>query len=768
MTSLKELEACQQLLSTYPEPPQPRQPKKRVFKRVLTGAVGAGLLYIALALFVLPDLPFPGGGYDKLVGREQPATSWHEKRVPIEVLNEIMMATPDVEKIRESSYYYTQAPHLGGKNLTQMEWTRDLWESYGIKSEIVTYDMYANYPKGHRLGMVKASGELIYEAKLEEDVFKEDPTSSHPDKIPTFHGYSASGNVTAEFVYANYGTFADYADLQAAGIDFRGKIVLCRYGGIFRGLKVKRAEELGAIGVVLFTDPGDDNGITELAGYAAYPEGPARAPSSVQRGSVQYLSIQPGDPTTPGYASKPGAHRQDPQHFIPSIPSLPISYEAAIPILKQLNGHGPSAKKFERPQWQTGGLWHKGVDYSIGPAPGIQLNLYNEQEYVTTPFWNVIGKIPGYIKDETVILGNHHDAWIVGGAGDPNSGSAALNEVARSFGKMQEAGWKPARTIMLASWDGEEYGLLGSTEWVEDHAKELANGALAYLNVDVAATSFDFAAGANPLLDGLLHRATAKIVDPESASKGNISATVHDVWSKKIATLGSGSDYTAFQDFLGIPSIDMGFSDYSKTKTVYHYHSNYDSFAWMERFGDPGFRYHVAVAKIWGLIALELSESSVVPFSASNYASGLESYLHKIQSSLSSSADPGLTAALGNLQQTIDSFAAIAKDYDEKAARLAEALSRPQPLWHRILLWYKARKINTGYKLLDRAFCYDKGLDERGWFKHVVYAPGKWTGYAGDTFPGIVENIGDKDWEGARRWVGIVGDAINRAKKTLE
>lgn len=330
----------------------------------------------------------------------------------------------------------------------------------------MAYETYINYPLGHRLAMLERSKghhaeshhwKVTYEATLEEDVLDEDPSTALENRIPVFHGYSASGNVTAPFVYVNYGTYQDFEDLVKANISLAGNIALARYGGIFRGLKVKRAQELGMVGCVIFTDPGDDGEVTAEHGYDTYPNGPARNPSSVQRGSVQFLSVAPGDPTTPGYPSKPGVPRQPVDGAIPSIPSLPISYAEAIPILKALHGHGPKAKNFNQYWTRNTGLGYKGVNYNIGPSPdSVVLNLVNEQNYTITPQWDVIGIINGSIPDEVVVVGNHRDAWIAGGAGDPNSGSAVLNEVIRSFGKALEQGWKPLRTIVFASWDGEE------------------------------------------------------------------------------------------------------------------------------------------------------------------------------------------------------------------------------------------------------------------------------------------------------------------------
>ena len=293
---------------------------------------------------------------------------------------------------------------------------------FGVDSaEVVAYDIYINYPVDHRLALLEpienesAKGHqprynLKHEFNLEEDVLEEDPTTGLDDRIPTFHGYSANGNVTAQYVYVNFGTFADYDDLVKANVSLKGKIAVAKYGRIFRGLKVKRAQELGMVGAVLYDDPQEDGEMTEENGYKPYPEGPARNPSAIQRGSVQFLSILPGDPTTPGYPSLPGAPREDPHLSIPSIPSLPISYSDAIILLKGLNGHGLKASDFNE-YWQGGKLGSKGVEYNIGPSPPeLVLNLVNEVEYVTTPLWNTIGVINGTIKDEVIIMGNHRDA----------------------------------------------------------------------------------------------------------------------------------------------------------------------------------------------------------------------------------------------------------------------------------------------------------------------------------------------------------------------
>ncbi|KAK5132887.1 hypothetical protein LTR08_008407 [Meristemomyces frigidus] len=682
-------------------------------------------------------------------------------------LKQILESTPDASKAREWSKYYAAGPHLAGKNLSQAEWTQDRWQEWGVKSEIVSYDVYINYPLDHRLALL-ADGEVSFEATLEEDVLEEDPTTSLPDRVPVFHGYSASGDVTAPYVYCNYGTYEDFEELQKANISLAGKIAFIKYGGIFRGLKVKRASDLGMVGAIIYSDPGDDGEMTEENGHKPYPEGPARNPSSVQRGSVEYLSVAPGDPTTIGYPSLPGAPRQSVDGKIPDIPSLPVSYAEALPFLKALNGHGPNASSFSA-DWQTGGLAYKGVDYSIGPTPdSITINLMNKQEYVTTPLWNVIGIINGSISDEVIVIGNHRDAWIAGGAGDPNSGSAALNEVIRSFGTALSAGWKPLRTIVFASWDGEEYGLIGSTEWVEEYLPWLSEATVAYVNVDVGAIGPYFRTAAAPVLNQAIYDITAQVQSPNQTVKGQ---TVRDIWNGHISTMGSGSDFTAFQDFAGIASIDVGFgTPGGPDSPVYHYHSNYDSFHWMDTYGDPGFLYHVTIAKIIGLLIAKLVEEPVVSFSAADYAAGLEKYLTSVKdlAHRSSIDDTASKHIFSVLDKAVAGFRKASTAFDENAGALSALLASSAVPESSVELFKSVRTVNSKYKLLEREFLYAPGLDSRTWFKHVVFAPGLWTGYAGATFPGLVEALDDGNSTAIAKWVAIIEEKIVGATGLLE
>ncbi|TGO53649.1 hypothetical protein BOTNAR_0290g00110 [Botryotinia narcissicola] len=683
---------------------QPRQRyQHNTIRRFFTIAATCCLI-VAVVLFLLPLSFIP-----------RHHRHWHHDKhhgessaITYEELQQILLDTPKAEKAREWSKYYTSGPHVAGTNLSQVTWTQERWQEFGIESEVVAYDVYLNYPRGHRLALYeKTKGKdskveelkIKFEASLEEDILEEDETT----------------------VLLN--------------VSLEGKIAIARYGGIFRGLKIKRAQELGMVGTILFSDPGDDGSNTEENGAIAYPDGPARNPSSVQRGSAQFLSVAPGDPTTIGYPSKPGVPRQPVDGKIPSIPSLPISYVDALPILKSLNGIGPAPKDLNKWWDRNLGLAYKGVEYNIGPSPDILvLNLVNDVEYVTTPIWNLIGVINGTLSDEVIVIGNHHDAWIVGGAGDPNSGSAALNEVVRSFGVAVSKGWKPLRTIVFASWDGEEYGLVGSTEWVEEYLPWLNNANVAYINCDVGTSGPKFSASASPLHNKALGEILSLVQSPNQTIPGQ---TVGDLWNGLISTMGSGSDFTAFQDYAGIPSIDLGFgpdvNHEGGEKAVFHYHSNYDSFYWMDIYGDPGFHYHEAMSKIWALYTAKMVESPVISFNATDYANALQGYISKTEAKLdsimigSSTEEqdeearfrPTSIATKGDINTLKLSFkglhnrATALKDaairHDSTAAVLAEQVGQDIPWWKivsKVKLYNQIRTVNEKYKYFERKFLY--------------------------------------------------------------
>nr|AJD23169.1 glutamate carboxypeptidase [Onygena corvina] len=625
------------------------------------------------------------------------------------------------------AYYYTHGLHIAGTNRSMAQWTADKWAESGFTSSVVSYDVYLNYPVSHSLSLTHSDGST-WKASLEEDVLAKDDTTSYPDRVPTFHGYSASGNASAEYVYIGRGQKVDFQRLLELGVDLKGKIAIARYGGPFRGLKVKNAQEHGMIGCIIFTDPADDGNVTVAKGHKAYPDGPARNPSSVQRGSVQFLSTYPGDPTTPGYPSRPDSPRVDKSPVVPKIPSIPISQLDAEPILAALDGHGIAGQKVNRTRW-VGAL---NTTYSTGPAPGVKLSMSNVMHDTYTPIWNSIGIINGTEQDEVVILGNHRDAWIVGGAADPNSGSAVMIELAKAFGKLQAAGWKPKRTIVLCSWDGEEYGLVGSTEWVEEYLPWLKASTIAYLNVDVAVSGPLPDVGATPELHKIAIEAMKKVVWPY---KGRRDTSMYDIWKTlnggEIEVLGSGSDYTSFLHN-GIASLDVGAGGDGSTDPVYHYHSNYDSYHWMSTFGDPGFHTHVAVGQFLGLLAYHLSTDEIAPLDVTNYGIEMTKYYQKLKKYVAASQYKDLDA-VSKLQRKAR--------YHRSNRKLVKHL-------------------NSVYRDFGRGFVSQGGLPDREFYKHMLYAPGLDTGYAPTTFPGVTEAIDAKNRTRAAEFVERASNAI--------
>ena len=714
----------------------------------------------------------------------------------------ITMSSIDTEDLKLWSQNYTRKSHLAGQGKDLADWTNDKFQEFGLDSEIVPYYVYLNYPGKSSLQLVdKDAGSIVFEASLKEDVLKEDPTTGNSDGVPVFHGYSANGSATAQFVYANYGRKEDFELLADLGVEVKDKIVLVRYNKIFRGLKVKHAQDLGAVGVVIFSDPTDDEGIDFAHGAKPYPKGPARNPSSVQRGSVGFLSYGPGDPTTPGYASKKNAARKDPYDLIPSIPSLPISYADAIPILKELNGKGPAPKDFDK-TW--GGILD-GVSYNVGPSINL-LSINNNQEFGIHPIHNVIGKFEGILSEQAIVVGNHRDAWISGGAGDPNSGSAVLLSLAKALGQLKQKGWRPLRTIILASWDGEEYALLGSTEWGEDNAKYLKDKVLAYINLDVAVSGSYFTAGASPSLNELLRRVTTSVPYPSGG-------TIYEHWKKhsnnRISTLGTGSDYTVFLDHLGIPSINFGFKP-GAGDPIYHYHSNYDSFHWMNTFVDTDWKLHAAAAQIYSLLTLSLADKNEVDLAFEEYGTVLKNGLHKILEQHKVEDLPLLNSNNNNhnnhnhhdnnnnnnnrnhnnrhgnrshckasttkeylqcLQSSIDNFISAGKEFDQYSAKLIDSFNQDYPWFQyhkKLVALIKLQIRNLKVSYLERVFLVNQGLDNRPWYKHILFAPNRYLGYGGTVFPGILESLEDNDPHNFIKWSVLCSSALEAASSILK
>ncbi|KAI7872319.1 hypothetical protein BDF14DRAFT_1751934 [Spinellus fusiger] len=637
---------------------------------------------------------------------------------------------------------YASETHIAGSNndKKQAEWTRDKFIEFGIDTEIATYWPLLNYPTQHRLAVVSGPKEFHYEASLTEDIVDEDPTSKEQNAVPAFHGYSKNGSATGPVVYANYGRPEDFEYLLKKGIRLNGTIALMRYGGIFRGLKVKAAEDYGCIGALIYSDPIDDGPVgkedSKSSPAKAYPEGPWRSSSSIQRGSVLYLSLGTGDPLTPDEPATQNATRikMEDTNVLPSIPSLPLSWKDALPLLKATQGHGVYRKN----NWM-GGL--EGVDYFSGPSEG-DVNMVNGVEYKITPIWNVIGRIEGSEEpDSAIILGNHRDSWVYG-ATDPSSGSATMLELARLFGELLKSGWRPKRTIILASWDGEEYGMVGSTEWAEEHKSWLSKNGAAYINVDLSVTGSHFSASASPSLSRLLYEVTQAVTDP------NTGSSVYDAWnalpkpkdivSNKpyVGQLGSGSDFVPFLDYLGIASVDMSFlGDYGV------YHSNYDSIHWLEKFGDPTFKYHETMVKIWGLVALRLADDLIIPIHALDYTAELDRYVSILNKYSYPHVFPYLEKAVGKMAESAHIFHEELNKAEEQLTQYMSVSSEKVP----VALKQSINSINKRLINLERGFLDPEGIKGRTWFKHVIYAPGLWTGYSSQVFPAIIDGLDSKN-----------------------
>ncbi|KAF8897846.1 hypothetical protein BD779DRAFT_1432452 [Infundibulicybe gibba] len=576
-----------------------------------------------------------------------------------------------------------------------------------------------NTPLDRSLEIIGNDGRATWSADLVEDGDPLDEEAhKYKDAVPTWHGLSKGGTAEGQLVYANYGAQEDYASLVEAGADLTGKIVIVRYGGIFRGLKIKGAEELGAAGVLIYSDPRDDGYVTVENGYAPYPAGPARNPTSVQRGSVQYLSLYPGDPTTPGYPAYENSTRTEGSN-IPGIPSLPISWQNAERLLEEI----------DNPHQE------RDILKSLSGKPSsATIKLVNNVDNKVTPIWNAMASIPGHIRNEVVVIGCHRDAWVMGAA-DPTSGTVSLHEIIRGFGALLKNGWKPLRTVVIASWDAEEYGLVGSTEWGEDFSKWISDHVVSYINVDVSVAGSRWGAGGSPSLAHLIKRTALDVAHPTIAGKtlwdarddeGPFTGTDEEIFNTRevdetylnmyladkkerhasqtgIPALGSGSDYTVFLQRLGVASTDQGFG-FTPTDAVYHYHSVYDSQRWQETYADPGFQRHAAVAQHLGLMALRLIDSIVIPLNTTQYALELSEYLAKVESltpDLHLAAKPDFSSlhdAIHRVQTAsfdLDKEKVEAEEEFEKALKKLRAslpghkCTRRRNPWTRLTAWIK-------------------------------------------------------------------------------
>ena len=652
-------------------------------------------------------------------------------------------------------------PHWVGTQYGEenAKWIQSLFKSWGYDAKIETYQILFPYPTER---VLELTGPTTYKAKLTAVPVEGDPFTAQGDALlPSYNAFSTDGDVEAELVFVNYGIPKDYEELEKLGISVEGKIVIAKYQGSWRGIKPKLAAENGAIGCIIYSDPQDD-------GYGqgdVYPKGAYKNKTGVQRGSVMDMPTYPGDVLTPGYGATKDAKRLDRKDAptITKIPVLPISYEDAQPLLAALDGA-------VAPESWRGGL---PITYHIGPGPA-KVHLKLAFDWKLVPAHNVIATLKGSeFPDQWVMRGNHHDAW-VHGANDPVSGMVALMEEARAIGELAKKGQRPKRTVMYAAWDAEEPGLIGSTEWVEDHKKELQEKMVAYINTDGNGRGF-LGVGGSHSLQAMVGEVAGTVTDPQtkvSVKERRIAANRVNGGddSFELYALGSGSDYTPFIQHAGIAALNLGFGGENGGG---EYHTIYDTYPHYKRFKDPNFAYGVALANTAGLITLRLANADIIPLNFKQWHSTVSTYMEEILKDVETmrnevkkhnklvednayvlAADPtkdykkpvkkdavpfidfsSLQNELVALNETIDTFQSMDTSKLTKAAKFT---------------------LNNKLMQAEHLLTSEKGLPRRPWFKHQIYAPGFYTGYGVKTLPGVREAVEQKNWKEAQEQIGVL------------
>ncbi len=669
------------------------------------------------------------------------------------------LAVPDPKLAEEHLRILTQAPHMAGtpEDKATADYVAQKFREAGLETEIVEYRVWMNYPEEISVDVTAPEGVTMHGPTRER--VNGDPFQDDPRVVMPFNSMSPSGDVETEVVYANYGSPADFQKLEQMKIDVRGKIVLVRYGQNFRGVKAFVAQERGAAGVLIYSDPADDG----WRHGDKYPQGPWRPDTGVQRGSIGYMFQYPGDPTTPGIASVPSlpdSKRTVPEAAaqLPWIPTTPLSYADAWPILEHLGG--PDSPR----EWQ-GSL---PFTYHVGPGP-TKVKMQLKQDYQFRTIWDVIGQVRGSeLPDEWVVAGNHRDAWVYG-AVDPNSGTAAMLESVHGLGELLKSGWKPKRTIVIGSWDGEEEGLIGSTEWGEQHETELAN-AVAYFNMDVAVSGSKFGASSVPTLKQFIRDVTRVVPSPKGgmlyddwrrSSQSGAEAEprpTQDIGSTDrapaapgrldvpVGDLGSGSDYTVFLQHLGVPS-----SDVSSSGSYGVYHSVFDNFNWFKKFGDPDFTYEQEMARVFGLEVIRMSDVDVLPYDYGEYGKEIGAYVE--------AARRKSQAVFGGQPPDFAEALRAAHQFEQAGIKIHRKQENPGN---------GSARLNQALRQAERALLLPEGLPNRPWFRHAIYAPGQYTGYAAVVIPGVNEAIDKRDLERTRQQIAVLAAALNRAAKVLE
>ena len=689
---------------------------------------------------------------------------------------------PQTDRLRENMRRLSARPHHVGSpyDKDNAEWITSQLKSWGLDAKIETFDTLFPTPKERAMELVAP---MKYVAKLDEPVLSIDPTTNQKnEQLPTYNAYSRDGDVTAPVVYVNYGTPADYKELERMGVSVQGAIALARYGESWRGIKPKVAAEHGAVGCLIYSDPHED-GYTK---GGIYPDGPMRPPDGAQRGSVMDMPVYPGDPQTPGIGAVPGAKKiplEDVQ-TITKIPVMPISYRDAEPLLKNLGGDMV-------PESWRGAL---PLPYRTGPGPS-KVHLHLKFNWDRKPLYDVIMKIPGSkYPDEWIIRGNHHDAW-VNGAEDPVSGASPEMEEAHGLAELLKQGWRPERTIIYCFWDGEEPALLGSTEWAETHAAELTEHAVAYINSDGNGRGF-FHAGGSQSLEDFVNGAMKDVTDPEtkmsvwkrtrlsdiSRATGERRSELRSRPDLRISALGSGSDYTVFTDHLGVASLNIGFG--GEDQGAGQYHSIYDDFYWYTHYSDTDFVYGRALAQIAGTMMMRLADATVLPFQFGDFSDTVHSYVTEIKKlatdqraqikEQNAEIEEGVYEALKDPKKKMEppakeplppylNFAPLDNAADE-LARSATAYDKA------LLEAGDAPPASVNAKLIqsERMLLDSGGLPNRPWFENLIYAPGFYTGYGVKTIPGVREAIEQKQWKQADEQIVKVSKALVKEADLLD
>jgi N-acetylated-alpha-linked acidic dipeptidase len=695
-------------------------------------------------------------------------------------------AVPERDRIREDMRRLSARPHHLGSayDKDNAEWLLAQLKSFGLDAQIEQFSSLFPTPKSRVLELL---GPRPFKATLQEPPVSVDPTSGQTaEQLPTYNAFSHDGDVTAPLVYVNYGRPEDYEVLDRMGISVKGAIVIARYGASWRGIKPKVAAEHGAVGCIIYSDPQQD-------GYVEadpFPAGPMRPAEGAQRGSVMDMPVYPGDPQSPGVGSEQAKEQSklipvDQVTVITRIPVLPISYADATPFLQSLGGEVV-------PEGWRGGL---PFTYHVGPS-AAKVHLALAFNWDRKPLYDVIAKIPGSkYPDQWVIRGNHHDAW-VNGAEDPISGAAPELEEARTLGELLKQGWHPSRTVVYCFWDGEEEGLLGSTEWAETHADELKQHAVVYFNSDGNGRGYFSAAGSHTL-ENFVNEAAKDIDDPEthlsvwkrvhlvdiSRASGKDRDELRSRADMRIPALGSGSDYTVFLDHLGIASVSLGYG--GEDPGGGQYHSVYDDFYWYTHFQDTDFSYGRALAQTAGTMVLRMADADILPFQFTGLADTVHLYLTQLQSlandkreeakERNKEIEEGVYTALKDPKKTLVpppaeevppylNFAPLqqaSEDLTEAAQAYEKAYSAAAPESSVV------SNLNTELMRSERLLTDDRGLPNRPWFEHLLYAPGFYTGYGVKTIPGVREAIEQKKWPEANEQIQRVSAALEHEANLL-